>query len=71
MGLKTACKISRIEEFELETKWTQAFCEANIPVNIVHHPTFIEAMKATKELKKMQITNLLCNAQNFTWQCTE
>jgi hypothetical protein len=32
---------------DLDKKWATFFYEANIPFNVVQHPTFIEVVKAT------------------------
>lgn len=38
-------------ECELDMKWSQAFYEANMPIDIICHFTFVEAMKTTNEAK--------------------
>jgi hypothetical protein len=32
---------------ELDEKWAAFFYEANVPFNVVRHPTFIAAVEAT------------------------
>ena len=51
MGLKEGLQNS--EKRNLDTKWSQAFYEANIPISIVRHPAFIEAVKTTAEARIM------------------
>jgi len=34
---------------DLKKKWATFFYEVNIPFNVVRHPTFIEAVKATSK----------------------
>jgi hypothetical protein len=51
MGLKEGLQNST--KRDLDTKWSQAFYEANIPISIVRHPAFIQAVKATAEARIM------------------
>ena len=50
MGLKEGVQNSK--KHELNMKWSQAFYEVNIFINIICHSMFVEAMKATNEEKK-------------------
>lgn len=49
MGLTEGMQNSR--KCELDTKRLQTFYKANIPINVVRHPTFIEVVKVASEVK--------------------
>lgn len=45
-------RVKNPKKHELNTKWSQTFYNANIPmISIVHHHVLIEAIKTTNEVR--------------------